>query len=137
MRSLVIVVPQELLQSAIAGFEGKKPAAIEAFVVDGAKEAFDFAIALRGIGAEQAVFDAQAVAELLKTGLALAMKGELHREHPSVVGHDGLDAVRQAIQDTFEKLAGRTRGLFGGDPGDGLAGEVIDGSEFEVVTGIS
>ena len=57
MRPLVIVIPEELLDRATASVEGKQ-AAVQTFVVDGTKETFDFAVALRCVGTKQTMLDA-------------------------------------------------------------------------------
>ncbi|OLB23909.1 MAG: hypothetical protein AUH15_02265 [Acidobacteriales bacterium 13_2_20CM_55_8] len=64
MRPLVIVVPEKLLDRTTASVEGKQPTAVQTFVVDGTKETFDFAVALRGIGPKQTV--RQAVQDLFE-----------------------------------------------------------------------
>src|SRR5215470_11600176 len=137
MRPLVIVVPKELLQCSTASIEGKKWTTIQTFIIDCAKKTFNFAVAFGSIRTQQAVLNAQAMTELLKTSLPPTMKSMLHREHPSVIGHDGLHGVRETIQNPLQELGGGATGLLGGNPGDGLAGEIIDRSKFVVVTGIA
>ena len=59
MRSFMIVVPDEIVDGATPSCERKERADMETFVVDGAEEALDLPIRLRGVGAQQVMADSQ------------------------------------------------------------------------------
>jgi len=135
--SLVVVVPEEPIDSPGACVEGKKATDVEAFIVDGAEEAFDFPIALWGVGAEKSMADAVSQEGLLEAAAASWVSGLDHGEGPGVVGHHGFDWVGQLVENPLEKDGSRRAVLLGGDPSDGFARVVVDGCKFEVVAGIS
>lgn len=137
MSSLVVVVPEESIDSPGACVEGKETTDVEAFVVDGAKEAFHFPIALWCVGSEKSMANAVGLEGLLEPAAASWMGGLDHGEGPGVVGHHGFDWVGQLVENPLEKDRSRCAALLGGDPGDGFAGVVVNGCKFEVVAGIS
>src|SRR5687768_16498850 len=85
VRSLVIVVPDELIHRAAPRREREERAYVQALVVDGAKEALDFAVGLRRVRPEQVMSDPHRGTGLLESGAARRMQRVTHREGKSVV----------------------------------------------------
>ena len=137
MRSLMIVVPDEFLHRSAARRKRKERSDVEAFVVDGAKEPFDFAIRLGRVRTQEVMADVVGGAHLLKAGQARSVPGVTHRKGEGVVREDGFDAVRQGPEDVLEKTGGRNRRLVRVNGDDRFATEVIDRGKFEVIPGIS
>ena len=137
MRSFVIAVPNKSFDGSAARGECKQRADVEAFVVDGAKEALDFAIGLRRVGPEHVMPNAERGADLLKSRQPLSMMRVAHGERERVVRQDRFDAIRQRGDDVLEEGGRRGAGLVRLNRDDGLAAEVIDGRKFEVMPGIS
>ena len=52
MRSLMVVVPDKIVDGAAPRSKREERPHVETLVVDGAKEAFDLAVRLRGIGTQ-------------------------------------------------------------------------------------
>ena len=72
MRSLMVVVPNKLLDGPATCGEGKQRPDVETFVVDCAKEALDFPVRLRRVGAEHVMPDVE-------------VRTYLHQSWPSLV----------------------------------------------------
>jgi len=134
---LVVVVPEEPIDGPGACVEGEETTDVEAFIVDGAEEAFDFSVAFWGVGAEKSMADAVSQEGLLEAASASWVSGLDHGEGPGVVGHHGFDWVGQLVENPLEKDGSRRAVLLGGDPSDGFARVVVDSCKFEVVAGIS
>ena len=137
MRSFVIVVPHKAFDGATARAEREERADVEAFVVDGPEEAFDFAVGLRGIGADHVMANGECLADLLKPCQAVGMMRVAHGEREGVVREYRFDGVRQRLDDVLEEVGGRSAGLVGLNPDDGLAAEVVNGRELEVMPGVA
>ena len=71
MRAVMIVVPDEVRDGAAACGKRKQRAHEEAFVIDRAEEALDFAIRLRSVRAQQVVANVVGRTDLLKTRQAV------------------------------------------------------------------
>ena len=106
----MVVIPNEFLNRTAASFEGKERADMEAFVIEGAKEALDFAIRLRCVRSQDEVANPKRGANLLKPSQPVRMKGMPHGKGKRVVGEDGLDAIRQGGDDVLEKRGGHRAG---------------------------
>src|SRR5690242_20242231 len=102
MRSLMVVVPDKLLDSTTAGAERKQRPYVQALVIDGSKEPFDFAIRLWRVGPQQVMRDAAGRADLLEASQAISVQRMAHRKREGVVGQDRLDAIRQRCGDVLE-----------------------------------
>ena len=106
---------------------------VEAFVVDGPKEALDLAVGLRRIGADHVVANRQCLADLLESGEAIGMVRMAHGERERVVRQHRFDPVRQRRDDVLQEGRGRDTGLVRLNPDDCLPAEVIYGRELEVM----
>ena len=137
MRPVVIIEPNEPVDGAPAVVEGPALLQGQALVVDGPKEAFDFAIRLRVAGPDQMMGDAETAARLLEPREPVGVVGMPHGEGERIVGQDGLHAIRELGDDVFEEVGGGHAGLIQGDGDDGFPAEVVDRGEFVVKSGIS
>ena len=120
MGSLVVVVPEELVEGSGSCAEGEELLNVEAFVIHRTEESFDLAVAFRGVGTKEAMSDTQGLEGLLEATAASRVGCFVHGEDPSVIGHDGLNRVGQRGEDSLEEGGGGRASLFGGDPGYGF-----------------
>src|SRR6187399_3039223 len=80
MRSLMVVVPDEVVDRAAPSREGEERTDMQTFVVHGAKEALDFAIGLGRVRPQQMVSDPVGGTGLLEARPARGMKCVAHGE---------------------------------------------------------
>lgn len=137
MRSLMIVVPDEFLHRSAARRKRKERPDVEAFVIDGAKKAFDLAIRLGRVRPQEVMANVVGGAHLLKARQPRRVPGVAHREGEGVIREDRLDPIRQGVQDVLEKAGGGDTGLVGVNSDHRFTTEVIDGGKFEIIPGIS
>jgi hypothetical protein len=123
-------------QVGYGSLEGEERPDVEAFVVDGPKEAFDLAVGLRRVRTEQVMGDAHRATGLLKARLAIGVLRMPHGEGKRVVGQDRFDRIRQSGRDLLQERRGGGTGRFGRDPDDGFPAEVVDRRELEVMRGV-
>ena len=122
----MIVVVQEQLQRAHTGGRRVWPHDAEALVVNRLDEAFHLPVRFRTPRPNEPMFNARALQRLLEPRPPIRVKGIPHREHHVVVGHHGLDAIRQLRQHMFEKPRGRDGAAFARDRREPFTTEVID-----------
>jgi hypothetical protein len=135
MGPLLTVVPQEFFQDPHADPGRARPIDCETFVVQTAKESFDFSSRLRMPGARPPVCDAQAPASWLEAGLSLRRKRVAHGEDQVVVGHPRFDPLRQFRYELFQKCCGGTPAASGANLREGFTGEVVHRSKGIVPLG--
>ena len=136
MRSLMVVVPNKLLDRSTASGKCKQRPDVEAFVIDGAKETLDFAVRLRRVRAEYMMPDIERRADLLEPRQPLRVERMAHRKGEGVIGQNGLDAVRECGDHVFEKGGRRGASLVRPDRHDGFSAEIVDGRELKVMPGV-
>ena len=137
MRSLMVVVPHEILDGSTAGREGKQLTHMQAFIVDRSEEALDLAVGLGRVRPQQVVANVMGRADLLEARQAVRVMGMSHGEGERVVRQHGVDAIRQGAEHMLEKRGRDGTGLLGVNRHDRLAAKVVDGRKFEVIPGIS
>ena len=137
MRSLMIVVPDEFLHRSAARCKGEERPDVEAFVINGAKETFDFAVRLRRVRPQQVMADVVGSTHLLKARQPRRVPRVPHRKGEGVIREDRLDAVGQGTEDMLEKAGGGDTRLVSVNGDHGFTTEVIDGGKFEIIPGIS
>ncbi len=116
---IVVVEPGEQMVGALEG--GAVGAGIGPFAEGGLDEALGLAVGARGVGAGEAVADAEAAAST--TEVAGAVPG-------AIVGEQASDAdAKRAIVGVGEEkeLGSGKAALIGQDLGEGDAGMVVDG----------
>src|SRR5262245_17270839 len=137
MRSLMIVVPDEILDGSASCCKRKERADIEAFIVDRTEEALDFAIRLWRVRFEDVVANIERRARLLKPGQTIREMGVAHRKRHGAVRQHRFNAIRQGLHDMLQERRGGVAGLLGANGHDRLATEIIDRRKFEVISSIS
>src|SRR5688500_2739768 len=137
MRTFMIVVPDELVDRPGARGEGKQWVDVEALVVNGPKEPFDFAIRLGRIRPQQVMANVVGGTHLLKAGEPRRVKGIAHGEREGVVGQHRFDAIWQRRQHVLEECRRGRTGLVGMNRYDGFATEIVDRRKFVVIPGVS
>ena len=70
MRSLMVVIPDEVLDGSAPRPEREERPDVEAFIIDRTKEPLDFAVRLRCIRPQQIVTDAQRGAHVFESASA-------------------------------------------------------------------
>ena len=115
MRSLMVVIPDECLDGAAAG--GKR--------------------AERPLRPQDQVTNAQPGADILEPHQPVRIARVAHREGERVIGEDGFDGIRERSRDLLEERGRRRTGLLGPNRDHGLAAEVVDGGEHEVMPRIA
>src|SRR5688500_2950669 len=133
MRSLVIVVPDEIVDGAASRGKREEGTHMEAFVVDGANKSRDFAVGMSRIRTQEMVRDPEALTVLLKSGQAIVVEGMPHRKGKRVVRQHGFNRIWQRRGHLREERGGGGAGLLGRDPNHGFTTEVIDGGKFEII----
>ena len=124
---IVVVEPGEQMVGALEG--GEVGAGIGPFAEGGLDEALGLAVGARGVGAGEAVADAEAAAST--TEVAGAVTG-------TIVGEQASDAdAKRAIVGVGEEkeLGSGKAALIGQDLGEGDAGMVVDGDVDELPAG--
>src|SRR6185436_21189842 len=99
MRSLMVVVPDEVLNGPAPRGKREERPDVEAFVVNRPKEPLDFAIRLWRVRFEYVMANVERRTHLLKTCQAIRVMGVAHRKGHRVIRQHRFDAIRQRPDD--------------------------------------
>src|SRR4029453_4042220 len=95
MRSLMVVVPNKLLDPPTASGGNKQRPDAGGFVFVCARNTLDLAGRLRRVRAEYVMPDIERRADLLEPRQPLRVESMAHRKSEGVIGQNGLNAVRE------------------------------------------